>query len=64
MIEVWGRKNSSNVIPVMWAIGELGIEHVRKNVGGSFGGLDTPEYGNMNPNRLVPTLNDDGFVLW
>ena len=64
MIEIWGRKNSSNVIPVMWALGELGIEHVRHNVGGSFGGLDTPEYGAKNPNRLVPTLEVDGFVLW
>jgi len=64
MIEVWGRKNSSNVVPVMWALGELGLEHVRHNAGGSFGGLDTDEYAAMNPNRLVPTLRDDGFALW
>lgn len=64
MLEVWGRKNSSNVVPVMWAIGELGLEHTRHNAGGSFGGLDTDEYAQMNPNRLVPTMRDNGFALW
>lgn len=64
MLEVWGRKNSSNVVPVMWAIGELGLKHVRHNAGGSFGGLDTEEYGKMNPNCLVPTIRDNGFALW
>ncbi len=64
MLEILGRKNSSNVMPVMWAVGELGCEHVRHNVGGSFGGLDSPDYGTLNPNRHVPTINDNGFVLW
>lgn len=45
MLEIWGRKNSGNVMPVMWAVGELGLEHVRHNAGGSFGGLDSDEYG-------------------
>jgi glutathione S-transferase len=29
-----------------------------------FGVNDTPEYKAMNPNGLVPTIDDDGFVLW
>lgn len=64
MLEVWGRRNSSNVMSVMWAIGELGLAHRRHDVGGSFGGLDTPAYLAMNPNARVPTIDDDGFVLW
>ena len=64
MLGIWGRKNSSNVIPVMWAVGELGIEHTRHNIGGSFGGDDTEEYSHLNPNRLIPTISDHGFVLW
>jgi len=64
MLEIYGRKNSSNVIPVMWAVGELGLEHVRHNLGGSFGGDDTEEYRQLNPNQLIPTINDNGFVLW
>ena len=64
MLEVWGRRNSSNVIPVMWAVGELGLAHKRHDVGGSFGGLDSPDLLAMNPNGRVPTIDDDGFVLW
>ena len=63
MLEVWGRKNSSNVIPVMWAVGELQLKHIRYNVGGSFGGLDTDDFRAMNPKGLIPVINDEGFVL-
>jgi glutathione S-transferase len=64
MLEIWGRRNSSNVIPVMWTVGELGLEHLRHNIGGSFGGDDTETYHQLNPNRLIPTIDDNGFVLW
>ena len=64
MLKIYGRKNSNQVIQVMWAVGELGLEHVRHNAGGTFGGLDTEQYGRLNPNRLVPTIDDDGFILW
>jgi len=64
MITVWGRTNSINVQKVMWAIGELGLECQRVEAGGQFGGLDTPEYGAMNPNRKIPVIDDGGTVLW
>jgi len=64
MIEIWGRRNSSNVIPVLWAVAETGQAYRRHDVGGSFGGLDTPEYLAMNPNGLVPTLVDGDVTLW
>ena len=64
MLQIYGRKNSNQVIQLMWTVEELGLDHVRHNVGGSFGGLDTEEYGKLNPNRLVPTIDDHGFVLW
>lgn len=64
MIELWGRKNSSNVMTVTWTLGELGLEYQRHNVGGSFGGLDTPEMLARNPNAVVPTLEDDGKTIW
>ena len=64
MLEIWGRKNSSNVMPVMWAVGELGLDCVRHNVGGSFAGLDSDKYGRLNPNRKVPTIRDGDLVLW
>jgi glutathione S-transferase len=64
MLKVWGRKTSINVQKVMWAVGELDIPHQRIDAGGPFGGLDTPDFGKLNPNRLVPVIEDDGFVLW
>jgi glutathione S-transferase len=64
MLKVWGRPNSLNVQKVMWAVAELGLPHERLDVGGSFGGLDTPAYAAMNPNRLIPVLEDAGTVVW
>jgi glutathione S-transferase len=65
VIKVWGRNTSSNVQKVMWAIGEIGLPHERIDVGGSFGKNREAEYLAMNPNGLVPTLQEeDGFLLW
>ena len=64
MLKVWGRKNSSNVQKVMWAIGELGLDHERVDIGGEFGGNDKPAYLALNPNGLVPTIQDGDLILW
>jgi glutathione S-transferase len=64
MIRIWGRNTSVNVQKVMWAIGELNLAHERIDVGGSFGKNKEPAYLAMNPNGLVPTLEEDGFCLW
>lgn len=64
MITVLGRATSMNVQYVMWAIAELGLDHERRDVGGSFGGNDTPEFLAMNPNGLVPVVLVDGSTLW
>ena len=60
---VWGRLSSVNVQKVVWCADELALQYVRHDVGGKFGGNDTPAYRKMNPNALVPTIDDDGFVL-
>jgi glutathione S-transferase len=64
MLKVWGRKTSSNVQKVMWAIGDLGLEHERVDIGGSFGKNKEPAYLAMNPNGLVPTLEDGDVMIW
>ena len=65
MIKIWGRKTSSNVQKVMWAVGEIGLAHERIDIAGPFGKNREPAYLAMNPNGLVPTLEeDDGFLLW
>jgi glutathione S-transferase len=48
----------------MWAVGELGLPHERIDVGGAFGKNREPAYLAMNPNGLVPTLEDSDFLLW
>lgn len=64
MIKIWGRKTSSNVQKVMWAIGEMKLPHERVDIGGPFGGNKEPSYLAMNPNGLVPTFQDGDFILW
>lgn len=64
VIEVFSRRNASNVLQVMWTLGELQLPYKRHAVGGSFGGTKTPEYLAMNPNARIPTIKDGDFVLW
>jgi glutathione S-transferase len=64
MLKVWGRASSNNVQKVTWCCDELGLPYERVDTGGNFGGTDTPGYRAMNPNGLVPTVSDDGLVLW
>ncbi len=62
MLTIWGRLNSHNVKKVAWFAIELGIEHVRHDIGGKFGYTDA--YLVKDPNALVPSIDDDGFFLW
>ena len=64
MLKIWGRRSSPNVQKVLWAAEELQLAYEQVDVGGPFGGLDAPEYRARNPGGLIPTLEDDGFVLW
>src|SRR5687768_11490914 len=64
MLRIWGRISSVNVQKVVWCADELGLDYERLDVGGKFGGNDTPEYLAMNPNGLVPVIEEDGFILY
>lgn len=64
MLKILGRASSINVQKVMWCAAELGLDVDRIDIGGKFGGNDTPEYLNLNPNGLVPTMEDGDTVLW
>lgn len=63
-ITLWGRKSSANVQKALWVLEELSVPYTRIDLGGKFGGLDTPRFGAMNPNRLVPVLQDGELILW
>ena len=64
MITIHGRNNSINVQKAMWAVGEVGVACERLDIGGPFGGNDTPEYRALNPNGLVPVLVDGDTIIW
>ena len=65
MLKIWGRNTSSNVQKVIWGLAEMKLPFERIDVGGAFGKTKDPFYLAMNPNSLVPTLEEeDGFTLW
>ncbi len=64
MLKVWGRTTSSNVQKVTWLAEELGLAYHQVDIGGPFGGNQEPAYRALNPNGLVPTIQDGSFTLW
>ena len=64
MLKILGRATSSNVQKVVWVCEELNIPYERADLGGLYGGNDTAGYLSLNPNGRVPTIDDDGFILW
>ena len=68
MLKIWGRISSINVRKVVWCAQELGLAFDRVDAGRDFGVVQTPSYRALNPNGLVPTIEDDvgdeRVVLW
>jgi glutathione S-transferase len=64
MLKVWGRRSSANVQKVMWLVGELELAHEHIPAGGPYGSSTSPTFRAMNPNGLVPVIEDDGLVMW
>ncbi|MBU3553160.1 MULTISPECIES: glutathione S-transferase family protein [Polynucleobacter] len=68
MLRLWGRKSSINVQKVLWCLAELGlkegVDFERVDAGLQFGIVRSPEFLKLNPNGLVPTLEDRDLVLW
>ena len=64
MLKIWGRANSINVMKVLWCADELKLDYERVDAGMAFGLVGEDWYGAMNPNRRVPTIDDDGLLLW
>ena len=64
MRKLWGRANSVNVQKALWGLDEIGLAYERIEAGGAHGVVGDAAYRALNPNGLVPTLQEDGFVLW
>jgi glutathione S-transferase len=64
-VRIWGRANSSNVMKLLVLCDEIGVPVERIDAGGAFGRTKHPAYLAMNPNALVPVLEEpDGFTLY
>ena len=63
-MKIWGRDNSINVMKVLWTSDECGLKYERVDVGGAFGGNDQKWYLDMNPNGVVPTIDDGGRIIY
>ena len=68
MMRLWGRTNSINVQKILWCLHELGLkegsDYERIDAGLQFGINNTPEFLAINPNGLIPTIQDGQLVLW
>ncbi len=63
-LRIWGRTNSINVQKVLWIADELALNYERIDAGLQFGVVSQDWFADVNPNRTVPTIDDDGTVLW
>ena len=64
MLKIWGREDSLSVQKVMWCIRELDIPYEQINLGKGYDSPNQPWYLKMNPTGTIPTIDDDGFILW
>jgi len=64
MLKIWGRISSINVRKVVLCAQMLNIPFQRIDAGLSFGVVNTPDYLMLNPNAMVPTIQDDEYTLW
>ncbi|MGX4643881.1 glutathione S-transferase family protein [Massilia sp. SYSU DXS3249] len=56
MLKIIGKASSINVRKVLWTCVELGLPFEREEW--------SEAHAALNPNRMVPVLVDDDFVLW
>lgn len=63
MLRIYGSARSRG-LRTLWMVGELGIPYEHIDLLPRSPGTKTPEYLALNPNARVPTIDDDGFVLY
>jgi glutathione S-transferase len=65
MLKLYGQYRS-RAFRVTWLLKESGIpyEHVNVTINVAGATCKEPAYLALNPNARVPTIDDDGFVMW
>jgi len=64
MLRILGKSSSINVRKVLWTCREVGVAYAREDWGSGFAATDDPAFRAMNPNGLVPVIEDENGVLW
>lgn len=64
MLKILGRASSINVRKVLWLCDELELDFEREDWGEGFASTHSPTFLALNPNAMIPVIEDDGFVLW
>lgn len=65
MLKIYGQPRS-RAFRVLWLANELGIpyEHIPVTINVPGAQAKEPWYGQLNPNLRVPTIDDEGTVIW
>lgn len=64
MLKILGKTTSINVRKVLWACEEIGIAYTQEDWGSGFRSTATAEFLALNPNGLVPVIQDGDEALW
>jgi glutathione S-transferase len=77
MLKIWGRPTSTCTQRVLWTLVEASVPYqltlASATMGAAghimlghtpYGVVDTLDYRAMNPNGTIPTIEDNGFILW
>ncbi|MNG81142.1 Glutathione S-transferase GstB [compost metagenome] len=64
MLRILGRASSINVRKVLWTCAEIDLAFEREDWGVGFAPTDSPEFLALNPNAMVPVIQDGDFTLW
>lgn len=64
MLKILGKASSINVRKVLWTCAELNLPFVREDWGAGFQPTSDPAFLALNPNAMVPVIQDGDFILW
>lgn len=64
MLRVLGKASSINVRKVLWTCAELQVPFAREDWGSGFQSTTSEAFLALNPNAMVPVIQDGDFVLW